>query len=107
MANIKALIKVKRPRLKEKPATDIPNAVAAAGGCSVSVTTMSKTARDTAKAWIYGIWIISIVVNEKNINPERIPIKCPPTTFLNFAVLLFGIANTINAVAPKAAIITD
>ncbi len=37
-------------------------------------------------------------------NPQKYPIRCPPTTLRGLAVKLCGKINTINAVAPIEAI---
>jgi hypothetical protein len=83
-----------------------PKAVAAAGGCPISIAIIIKIERPTASEY-------AIIEHHKEgcgikaqREPIRRPTKCPPITFLGLAVIFFGIANTMNAVAPIAAIIT-
>ena len=86
-----------------------PRAVPAAGGCSVSVTTIMKIARPTARAYV-NEYIKTGFRNdgwgiEEHKNPQTRPTRWPPMMFLGPAVMLFGIANTIKVVAPIDAII--
>ena len=92
--------------LKEKPVIATPKAVAAAGGCSVSIITIMKMESPTASEY-------AIIEQRKEgwgikaqREPLKRPTKCPPIIFLELAVTFLGIANTINAVAPIAAITT-
>ena len=92
--------------LREKPAVTTPRAVPEAGGCSVSVTTMRKIESPTANAYttVAGRkveWGIRL-----QREPAASPTRCPPTTFLGLAVMLLGMANTINTVEPREAMIT-
>jgi len=88
------------------PLSATPKAVPDAGGCSVSVIIIKNMESPTAREYM-------LIENKKEewgikeqIEPEKRPIKCPPITFLELAVIFFGIANTIKAVAPIDAIIT-
>jgi hypothetical protein len=89
-----------------KPVIANPIAVPAAGGCSASRTTIKKIDMPTAKEYINAVKKIVGWGIKAHTEPEIIPIVCPPITFLACAVILFGIAKTINAVAPIDAIIT-
>ena len=42
----------------------------------------------------------------ENTNPQNSPTRCPPMTFRGFAVMLSGMANTINVEAPREAMMT-
>lgn len=83
-----------------------PRAVPAAGGCSVSITTIVNIADPTASEYTRIEHIKVDCGNKENRNPKKRPTSCPPITFLACAVMLSGIANTMKAVAPMDAIIT-
>jgi len=78
----------------------IPKAVPAAGGCSVSIITMMKMESPTASEYTIMEWIEEGCGSKAHKEPNRKPTRCPPITFLGLAVMLFGIANTMKAVAP-------
>ena len=90
----------------ENPEITIPKAVPDAGGCSASAMVIKKIDKPTASEYT--------TTDHKNDEcgimahkePEKKPIKCPPITRLGFAVILLGIAKTINAVDPIDAITT-
>ena len=91
---------------KEKPIVAIPKAVAAAGGCPACMTIIIKMESPTASEY-------TIIEHHKEgcgIKAQKEPIpkltKCPPIMFFRLAVIFWGMANTMNAVAPIAAIIT-
>jgi hypothetical protein len=83
-----------------------PRAVPAAGGCSVSITTIVNIVAPTASEYTRIEYIKVDCGNKENRNPKKRPTSCPPITFLACAVMLSGMANTIKAVAPIDAIIT-
>ena len=92
--------------LSEKPEVTTPRDVPEAGGCSVSVTTMRKMESPTANAYTTvagrkAEWGIQL-----QRDPAASPTRWPPTTFLGLAVMLLGMANTINTVEPREAMIT-
>ncbi len=91
---------------KEMPVIATPRAVPAAGGCSTSITTIVNIVVPTASEYKIIEYNKEDCGNKENINPKKRPTNCPPITFLAWAVMLSGIANTINAVAPIDAIIT-
>ena len=72
----------------------------------MSVITIMKIESPTLSEYI----IIEYKKRECGIKvhkaPERRPTKWPPMTFLGLAVISWGIADTIKAVAPIDAIIT-
>ena len=88
------------------PALTIPNAVAQAGGCSISVIAIKNIEVPTVNEKI----IIETIEDETGINansiPTDVPIMCPPMTFLPLAIKFVGVMKTINVVAPKEATIT-
>jgi len=93
--------------LKENPVMATPKAVDAAGGCSVSVTTIVKVERPTASEYANAECRNDCCGIKAQSDPKVRPIRCPPITFLGRAVMLFGIAKTMKAVAPMAAITTE
>jgi hypothetical protein len=88
------------------PVITTPRAVPAAGGCSVSVTTIVRIEAPTAIEYIKSENIKAGCGNKENTNPKKRPTRWPPITFLAWAVMLSGIVNTIKAVAPIEAIMT-
>ena len=82
-------------RLYEKPFIMIPRVVPTAGGCSKSKTTIIKIEIPIAIEYI----LIEAKKEEVDINenrePKMAPTRCPPITFLCFAVTLSGLAKTI------------
>ena len=85
----------------------MPNAVPAAGGCSTSNTTIKSIVMPTDKENHIALKI-TMCINGKTAKQEPIkkPKKCPPIILFGSAAILFGIAKTINAVAPMLAIMT-
>jgi hypothetical protein len=83
----------------------IPKAVPAAGGCSVSITTIIKTETPTASEYMTIVLKNEECEIKDNSDPEISPTRWPPITFLSLAVIFLGITNTINVVAPIDAII--
>ena len=85
----------------------IPNAVPAAGGCSRSKTTINRMVMPTDNE-NHNALKRTTSINGKTAKHEPIkkPRKCPPIIRFGSAAILFGIAKTINAVAPMLAIIT-
>jgi len=103
---MRELVITAKATFRENPLTTTPKAVPAAGGCSVSVTTIIKIERPTAREY-------KVIENRnecegirENREPEMRPTICPPITFLGLAVMLFGIAKTMKDVAPIDAITT-
>ena len=91
-----------------------PRAIPAAGGCSVSVAAIMKMAIPTDIA--PNIAIVNVIdkCNDANIDekatilskiPTMIPIIYPPRSGLVFDVYALGMVKTINAEAPRDAII--
>tara|TARA_Y100001934_G_scaffold121569_1_gene148660 strand:- start:3036 stop:3350 length:315 start_codon:yes stop_codon:yes gene_type:complete len=85
----------------------MPNAVPAAGGCSTSNTTIKSMVMPTDKENHIALKI-TMCINGKTAKQEPIkkPRKCPPIILFGSAAILFGIAKTINAVAPILATMT-
>ena len=85
----------------------IPNAVPAAGGCSKSSMIINKIVIPTDKENHNALNnTMSINGNAAKHDPIKNPRKWPPMIRFGLAAILFGIAKTINAVAPMLAIIT-
>ena len=91
---------------KENPLIAKPNAVAAAGGCSVSITTIIKIANPTAREYESAAYKTAECGIKEHKEPMMRPVVCPPITFLGLAVAIPGIAKIIKAVAPIDAMIT-
>lgn len=92
-----------------------PRAIPAAGACSVLVMVIMKIDRPTAIAanTIGDSWGINAFNNEllckidpryEQMMPVIIPILYPPINLLGDEAYVFGMANTINDVAPREAI---
>jgi len=82
------------------PAKAEAKAVPAAGGCWVSVSTMSKRDRPTASEQANMTCSVEGTGRMLHRAPDTRPIVWPPTTFLGLAAGLSGVANIMKAVAP-------
>ena len=90
----------------ENPFIATPKAVPAAGGCSVSITTIIKIEIPTASEYAEIEYKKEGCGSKVQREPERRPTMWPPMTFLGLAVTFFGIAKTMKAEAPIDAIMT-
>ncbi len=95
-----------RAALMLKPVRANPSAVPAAGGCSASKITINRIDMPTAREYANAVRKMVGWGIKAHKEPEIRPIVCPPITFLACAVIIFGIAKTIKAVAPIDAIMT-
>ena len=89
-----------------KPEIATPKDVPDAGGCSVDVITIKKMERPTASEYTTREYKREECGIKEQRDPEKRPIKWLPITFFGLAVISFGIAKTMKALAPIDVIIT-
>jgi len=88
------------------PVMAMPSAVPAAGGCSISTTTINNIESPTARAYTEIEDSQCTWGMRAQTEPKNRPIAWPPMTFLDFAVIEPGIVKTIKAVAPIDSVTT-
>jgi len=91
---------------EEYPRIAMPSAVADAGGCCIFRSTIRKTDKPTARPYRLSVANVDACGIVAQREPIVKPTRCPPMTLYGRAVRSNGLPNTMNALAPRAAMMT-